>query len=429
MIRFAPSRPRSRVGAFSKARGEPLFVRCERCRAVYVLAVEATDPPVVRCSRCDQLFIAREPLRHLSVRGTIGGAADPASKHPPEPLADGALFASVPHAGRAIPAAPGRRGAAAAVRLATREPPGEERRNGRVVLVAALVALFAIGAFVAWKVGPFGRPQLPPAALAELTKAKAALLLDDEVDLETAMTTFDELAAKHPDRPRFLAARAFATALLGATYRTEAADLNAELTRLDREVYTAHLAAQPDMLDLVAAAKQEQQDLRARLGPVSARGDKLLHEALEKAKQALVADAGAADAIRARMLVAAATNEPNAVTSLAHTLDDTDAWAEYARGLARLQGDVTPAKAKAAQPYFEAALAKRPQLVRATWELGRAAVYEKDYPRAKRLFQAVLAKSPHHEGAQRGLALVTNLLAPPPVVLPASAPATAAAKP
>ncbi len=389
-----------------------MFVRCDRCRAVYALDSEPGDPPVVRCGRCEQVFVAREPVRSVAVEGRLGGAADPA-----------AVVRAPPGGGPALP--PAARRPRPAVRLATRQPPEKSGAGKWLLFGGALAVLFGAGALVAWALGRFERrPALSEPDQAALKLAQTKLLLDDEADLEAARAAFDHLARSYPRAPRFLARGALAAALLGASNRAEAEDLQDELERLDRSIAATSSAGDPDARARVAQAREEEEDLRARLKVVSQTAGARLHDAAQEADQALQANPGLKDAVRARMIGAAETGHLTAAVRDARRLGTGDPWADYVSGLTWLERNRGPAGLQQAEADFRAALAVNPGMIRATWALGRVAAREQDYRRAQKFFEEALARSPRHEGAQRGLSLAKSLIAQtpaPPSAVPAMA--------
>lgn len=391
-----------------------MFVRCERCRAVYLLPSSGAPEPVVACTRCGHVFVVDVPLTLLSVQGVLGGAAMPIDV--PQgyvPLVRRVALPRGASAKAAPPAVASRSRAKASARPVARvaAPPSAGRT---IAVVAATVVALAMVAAAGWKFA-HRRPSLstlPAAALQKLEAAARLVASDDDASLEAAVAGYASLAAQAPDQPVFVARRALATALLGASLKAEAADLSFDLTRLGREAFQVRDSEAPDKTERLALLTQAQADLRERLAPATARSDKLLREALDLARPIAEADE-LPEALEAMVVVHASRADDDRVKAVGARLPPEDAWVAYARGSAKLQGVISPAKAGEAVAALDATARAHPELWRLSWELGRAAMYARDLDRAEKLFRELVARNPAHGGAARGLTMVAQLRAAP----------------
>lgn len=405
-----------------------MFLRCERCRAIYVLDAEATAaPPVVACSRCAHVFVARSALTDLSVRGTLGGAA---AEEAPEQRVPATLFRAptqpdpapawpLPERLRGYPAAvaPQRRAPKAKVDPEFQDVLGRRRSPMIIGVIVALAVLAAVGWLVRHRVSRATRTDLPSTLAASTAGAEAALERDDDASLESAIAAFADAEAKAPDHPEIKAWRGFATLLAGASLMAEAADLGAELVRLEREL---RAVSQIEPVDEArkAALADRMAEIRQRIGPATTRAEKLVREGAGLVK-AVAGQDGLEDAppvLRGLALFYATNQDTGKLDALARaTGEDVDPWIIYAQGYARTLGRTSGQKAQEARRSLEAALAKRPDLLRAKWDLARLALVETPpaLDRAKALLDEVLARNPRHDGARRGLDAIAAMRAPP----------------
>lgn len=380
-----------------------MFLRCERCRAVY--EIDATPGQVVACRRCGHAFKAQAVSR-VGYPGTIGGAAAE-NRASPDALPSGSLepldendTLSWPE-----PVAKADDDEFAALVKGSKTP---------VIVVGLLVAGAAgAAAFNAMNTtASSAPPALPAQVLAEVDAAREALWRDDEASLEGALARFARAASLAPERPEPKAWQALATTLLGDTLACEVEELAAEAQWLEARLSTLADDAEPR-----PALEARHAAVGARLGVVEERARRLLAEGHELGLAAWSAAGMHQQLVTVRAMalihaVAANVSEVDRLVSLLDEAQQADPWLVYARARAGSAAAVADGVIEQFNETLLPALERTPAFERARWQLGRMALLAgpEHLHQARLRFEQVLGVNDRHEGARRGLRRLETLL-------------------
>lgn len=376
-----------------------MFIRCERCRAVYQL--EEAPALVVACRRCGHAFKPR-PAARIGYPGTIGGAAAE-NRASPDALPSGMLEPISDADGQGWPEPSPRAPSddddfAAALGRGSKAP---------VVVVGLLVAV----AFAALAVNtltapaPVAATSLPEEVTRELEAARAGLWRDDEASLEHTLARFARAASLAPERPEPKAWQALATTLLGDTLASEVDELAVEAQWLEERLSRlGEGAGQKLQLEARHAA------VGARLGVVEERARRLLAEGHELGLAAW-SSPGMHDqlvTVRSMALVHAIAAHPAEVERLVALLDEpqrADPWLVYARARAQAATGLDEGALERFNVTLTPALETTPGFERGLWQMGRLALLagSEHLDVAQLRFKQVLGVNERHEGARRGL--------------------------
>jgi predicted Zn finger-like uncharacterized protein len=361
-----------------------VLVRCARCQAVYSVQDGLTGPVqrtfAVECGRCLSVFDVHSGHAPEGPRTPVPrrvSTPPPPHKTPPmhKPVAmvlpAGAVSSNGGRVNGDDPADLG------ALRPAIYGPVAKHNpltAGGAialaVVMLAGLVALLALN-----------RPRIPREAAAAAQEARAALLLDDDGNLDHAAVLFGEADRLARGAGSYEADRALALLLRGSAKRDLA-------ERLDV------LAAR----DPGAAAERESA-LRD--------GARLIQEGAAAATAALQRDEDDAAAQRSVALAAALTSgNPRSWLKTAARSSGDDPLLTLVRVTAELSGPHDEAAEDRASAALGAAKRAEPRLLRAQVDAAALALDRRDLAAARQDLQAVLQANPKHERAKRLLSLV-----------------------